>query len=88
MTNWLSLSREKQINLFNQLGARTGLPAYAIEKDAWVSLVLRMLFRSEIKDHLVFKGGTSLSKAYKLIDRFSEDIDFAIGGNTLALKKN
>ncbi len=78
MANWLNLSKEEQLNLFNQLSAKTGLPAFAIEKDAWVSLVLRMLFLSEISKHLVFKGGTSLSMAYQLIERFSEDIDFAI----------
>jgi len=78
MANWLNLSKEEQLNLFNQLSAKTGLPAFAIEKDAWVSLVLRMLFLSEISKHLIFKGGTSLSKAYQLIERFSEDIDFAI----------
>lgn len=43
-----------------------------------MTLVLRMIFSSEIEQHLVFKGGTSLSKAYKLIERFSEDVDIAI----------
>lgn len=78
MTNWLSLTQKQQIDLLNQTGSQTGLPPFAIEKDAWVTLVLRMLFNSEISSHLVFKGGTSLSKAYNLIKRFSEDIDFAI----------
>lgn len=87
MTNWLKLSKEEQVNLFNQLSAKTGLPAFAIEKDAWVSLVLRMLFLSEIGERLVFKGGTSLSKAYKLIERFSEDIDFAISREYLGFKE-
>ncbi len=78
MKTWLNLPIPKQIDLFNQLSALTGMQAQAIEKDAWVTLMLRMLFTSEIKDVLVFKGGTSLSKAYKLIERFSEDIDLAI----------
>ncbi len=78
MNNWLELSKQQQIDLFNQIGATTGLPPFAIEKDAWVTLVLRILFNSEIADQLVFKGGTSLSKAYELIKRFSEDIDLAI----------
>lgn len=78
MNNWLTLNKEDQINFFNQVSFETGLPPFAIEKDAWVTLVLRMLFSSELNPHIVFKGGTSLSKCYNLIDRFSEDIDFSL----------
>ncbi len=78
MTNWLNLQKEKQKELFVRLSMLTGLQPFAIEKDAWVTLVLRILFRSELKNHIVFKGGTSLSKAFGLIKRFSEDIDFSI----------
>ena len=49
-----------------------------IEKDYWVTYVLMNLSNSEQRDKVVFKGGTSLSKAYASIDRFSEDIDLAI----------
>lgn len=49
-----------------------------IEKDYWLTFVLRQLAYSSYLQNAVFKGGTSLSKAYKLIDRFSEDIDIAI----------
>jgi predicted nucleotidyltransferase component of viral defense system len=49
-----------------------------VEKDYWVTLVLKNLSQSKFKNRVVFKGGTSLSKAYKLISRFSEDIDLAI----------
>jgi predicted nucleotidyltransferase component of viral defense system len=55
-----------------------GMQPFAIEKDAWVTLVLRMLFDSELDPHIVFKGGTSLSKVYGLIERFSEDVDLSI----------
>jgi len=78
MKNWLDLSIQKQIDLFNQLSASIRIQPQAIEKDAWVTLILRMMFSSFIGKYLVFKGGTSLSKAYKLIERFSEDIDLAI----------
>ncbi len=78
MSKWLDLSGKDQIELFNQIGAETGLPPFSIEKDAWVTLVLRVLFCSEIGDYIIFKGGTSLSKAYGLIERFSEDVDFSI----------
>ncbi|HED06528.1 MAG TPA: nucleotidyl transferase AbiEii/AbiGii toxin family protein, partial [Ignavibacteria bacterium] len=76
--NWLNLPKDKQQELFKQLSFKTGIQPQAIEKDAWVTLVLRIIFNSEIAEHLVFKGGTSLSKAYGLIKRFSEDIDIAI----------
>jgi len=76
--NWLNLPVEKQQELFKQLSFKTGIQPQAIEKDAWVTLVLRIIFNSKISEHLIFKGGTSLSKAYKLIQRFSEDVDLAI----------
>ncbi len=88
MKNWLNLSRQKQIDLFNQLSVKTGILPQAIEKDAWVSLMLRMVFNSELNEYFVFKGGTSLSKAYKLIERFSEDIDLAIDREYLGFKGN
>ncbi len=78
MNNWLNLPKQRQVDLFNQLSAVTGIQPQAIEKDAWVTLILRMIFSSEIEQYLIFKGGTSLSKSYKLIERFSEDIDIAI----------
>ncbi|MAU17596.1 MAG: hypothetical protein CMH46_18880 [Muricauda sp.] len=49
-----------------------------IEKDYWVTVALQQLFSNEIAKHLVFKGGTSLSKCYGLIKRFSEDIDLVL----------
>ena len=55
--------------------AETGRPAHLLEKDVWVVWTLRALFESPLSADLTFKGGTSLSKVYKIIDRFSEDID-------------
>ena len=78
MNNWLNLPKQRPVDLFNQLSVMTGIQPQAIEKDAWVTLVLRMIFSSKIEQYLVFKGGTSLSKSYKLIERFSEDIDIAV----------
>ncbi len=49
-----------------------------VEKDYWITLVLSRLAKSEYVDESVFKGGTSLSKGYNLINRFSEDVDLAI----------
>lgn len=78
MNNWLTLAKEEQVELFTQIGVKTNLPAQAVEKNAWVTLMLRMIFTSDLANHLIFKGGTSLSKAFNLIQRFSEDIDLGI----------
>ncbi len=55
-----------------------GIPEVYIEKDYWVSLVLKELFTSKLSNQIVFKGGTSLSKCHNLIQRFSEDIDLVV----------
>ena len=54
---------------------RCGQPTYLLEKDTWVVAILEVLFEAPFGRHLVFKGGTSLSKAWRAIRRFSEDID-------------
>lgn len=61
-----------------QAANKTGLPVQAVEKDLWVTVVLQITFTLPVANHLVFKGGTSLSKVWKVICRFSEDIDLAI----------
>lgn len=53
----------------------SGQRAYLLEKDIWVVNTLRALFKAPFRDDLVFKGGTSLSKAHQMIRRFSEDVD-------------
>lgn len=55
-----------------------GIVDNAVEKDYWVSMVLRAIFTLPYATAFVFKGGTSLSKGWSLIERFSEDIDLAI----------
>ncbi|MDO9593393.1 MAG: nucleotidyl transferase AbiEii/AbiGii toxin family protein [Lutibacter sp.] len=79
--NWLTLSKERRIEILNQTTELTGLPSVAIEKDWWVTLALNASFSLPYSNNLVFKGGTSLSKGWNLIDRFSEDIDLAINRN-------
>jgi len=64
--------------IFDAIAAELGMTAFAVEKDWWVSRSLNIIFQMDIGGHLVFKGGTSLSKAWKLINQFSEDIDLAI----------
>ncbi|MCB1052502.1 MAG: nucleotidyl transferase AbiEii/AbiGii toxin family protein [Acidobacteria bacterium] len=64
---------------FSQATAEAfGLPEVYVEKDYWVTYALQNLAESGLVDQVVFKGGTSLSKAFRLIDRFSEDIDLAV----------
>lgn len=84
MNRFLELSDEDRALAFEQAGNRRGLPTVSIEKDFWVCLMLRELFDLPgFAEHLTFKGGTSLSKAWGLIDRFSEDIDLTIGREAL-----
>ncbi|MGY0196085.1 nucleotidyl transferase AbiEii/AbiGii toxin family protein [Leptothrix sp. BB-4] len=56
----------------------SGRPTHLLEKDVWVVWTLAALFDSPVADQLTFKGGTSLSKAYRIIERFSEDIDLTV----------
>jgi predicted nucleotidyltransferase component of viral defense system len=80
MENSMTLHQNKE--LFSELLIQTAqmvrLPEVYIEKDYWVTYVLKRLSESPYIDRAIFKGGTSLSKAYKLIERFSEDIDLAV----------
>ncbi len=70
--------------LFHNTAAKMGMTDAIIEKDFWVCYMLDYLFhRSQWKDNIAFKGGTSLSKAYGLIERFSEDIDLILDWRVL-----
>lgn len=78
MNKYLSTTDAVRRTLLEQAKGRFDIPVESIEKDLWVTQVLQALFSLPVSEHLVFKGGTSLSKAWHLIDRFSEDIDLAI----------
>ncbi len=79
MTSFLKKSSNDRRLAFQQVDAKMGLQALSVEKDFWVCWTLRELFALPgIGQQLTFKGGTSLSKAWKLIHRFSEDIDLII----------
>lgn len=65
--------------VFEGTGAQRNMQPHVVEKDFWVCWTLKELFRlPTIGEHLIFKGGTSLSKVFKIIERFSEDIDISI----------
>ena len=78
MINFLSLSKEQQRLILKQTATLVNLPAQAVEKDLWVTVVLQLVFTLPFADKIVFKGGTSLSKVFDKIDRFSEDIDLSL----------
>ena len=73
-----TLGDEEKKMLFARASEQKKLAVQVIEKDWWVTIVLQMLSQSSCADYLSFKGGTSLSKAWSLIDRFSEDADLAL----------
>ena len=75
---FIELGKEEQRNIIRGLKERTGMSEQILEKDWWVSAVMRALFALPYANQMSFKGGTSLSKCWGLIDRFSEDIDIAV----------
>ena len=79
MYDFVQLERGERSQAFRIASQKLGYPAYVIEKDFWVTYILDTLFNRIKHNHrILFKGGTSLSKCYKLIDRFSEDIDLSL----------
>lgn len=81
------LSAARRRELFSEAAARLGMTPAVVEKDFWVTWVLDRLFSTPtLASLLMFKGGTSLSKVYHLIERFSEDIDLILDWRVLSGK--
>lgn len=78
MNKWINVPRERKERAFRQIAIKTKMSPFAVEKDWWVVQTLALIFEMEVGKSLVFKGGTSLTKAWGLIQRFSEDVDLAI----------
>jgi hypothetical protein len=78
MIDWLKVEDNRKKLVYEQVAANEGLQSIAIEKDFWVTFVLESVFELEQAENMVFKGGTSLSKGWNLIQRFSEDVDLAV----------
>jgi hypothetical protein len=75
--------RERAL-VFEDVADKTGLTTFIVEKDFWVSWILGEIFKDEyLSEILCFKGGTSLSKVFHLIERFSEDIDLILSHKTV-----
>jgi Nucleotidyl transferase AbiEii toxin, Type IV TA system len=75
---FLLLPDDERKEALQVAASKLNRPAHLLEKDVWVVWALRAMFRSPFGEHITFKGGTSLSKAYHVIQRFSEDVDLTI----------
>ena len=85
---WLNNEIVDRLVMLQQTEAEhPGINQVAIEKDWWVTVTLRALFQTDCRDSLIFKGGTSLSKGFNIIERFSEDIDLAISHSFFGIEK-
>jgi hypothetical protein len=74
----LRLPPSEQAEIIRAVSAKTGRSPIVLEKDLWVCWMLQALFGMPGRKRMVFKGGTSLSKVFAVIDRFSEDIDLTV----------
>ena len=89
MRNIAKLPDNDRLELFRNTADKMGMNDAIVEKDFWVCFTLDYLFhRSPWKEAITFKGGTSLSKAFHLISRFSEDIDLILDWRVLGYGKD
>lgn len=85
---FFSRTPDDRATVMREVAARRNISAVMVEKDFWVSWTLAVLFaHSEFSDQLVFKGGTSLSKVFGVIERFSEDIDLSVSPDFVGIKE-
>lgn len=78
MRHWLQYNDTERLQILDIASAEKALPRLAVEKDWWVTMVLGALSKTQYAGLMSFKGGTSLSKGWQLIERFSEDADIAL----------
>ena len=83
--DFLALPESERRLYIEQAAVRRSLSPVILEKDFWVCWLLGILFESEFAGSLIFKGGTSLSKVFGVINRFSEDIDLSLSPAFLKL---
>ena len=79
MSKWINSSIEERRLMLQRISRDYDISVQAVEKDWWVTTVLKALFQTSFAPYLLFKGGTSLSKGWQIINRFSEDIDISLG---------
>lgn len=88
MSKWIDFSIDERKAMIQSVVNVMHIDEVVAEKDWWVTAVLYALFHTEAADYLLFKGGTSLSKGWDIIHRFSEDIDLALGREFFLNEKN
>ena len=81
---FLKLPAEERADILQTMAERLGRSPNVLEKDVWVCWALEVLFSMPDRLQIAFKGGTSLSKVYSAIHRFSEDVDITIDYRALA----
>ena len=89
MRDFARLSASDRAAFFTEAAARRNVRPWLVEKDFWVCWLLGEIFAlPELRPHLVFKGGTSLSKVFKIISRFSEDVDLSLSPAFLGISES
>ncbi len=78
MSKWIDFSIDERRAMIQAVSQAKQIDEASAEKDWWVTAVLYAMFHTRISEYLLFKGGTSLSKGWDIINRFSEDIDLAL----------
>ena len=78
MSKWIDFSLKERKAMIQGVVEARQIDEVAAEKDWWVTTVLYALFHTSVSEYLLFKGGTSLSKGWDIINRFSEDIDLVL----------
>lgn len=84
--NFFQLDTEDKKFIFSEIQKDIPLVPASIEKDWWIVQTLALVFQMETAPHLVFKGGTSLNKAWNIIERLSEDVDLALSREFLGFE--
>ena len=78
MSKWIDFPIAERKVMIQRVVSALNIDEASAEKDWWVTTVLNALFHTSVSEYLLFKGGTSLSKGWNIINRFSEDIDIAL----------
>ena len=79
MSKWIDSDLNERRLMLQEVAKARHISQKSVEKDWWVTMVLKALFKTQFAPYLLFKGGTSLSKGWQVISRFSEDIDVSFG---------
>ena len=78
MSKWINFTIDERKAMIQAVSEAKQIDEASVEKDWWVTAVLYAMFHISVSEYLLFKGGTSLSKGWDIINRFSEDIDLAL----------